>query len=92
MGGNRRQQRKPSSSGFSVLFGFVKSTRPQKVYGESWDEAVAAKKIWPSDEDKYRWVADPKINIKATAFIDRFKNRVSESEHQTMVAHDPSEY
>ncbi|KAL9689114.1 hypothetical protein QQ045_033546 [Rhodiola kirilowii] len=88
MGGNRRQQRKSSSSTFS-LFGFLKSRRPQKVYEESWDEAVAAKKIWPSDEDKYKWVADPKINIKATAFIDRFKNRVSESEHQTVAAAYP---
>ncbi|KAL9672235.1 hypothetical protein QQ045_028485 [Rhodiola kirilowii] len=91
MGGNRRQQRKSSSSSWFSLFGFMKSSRPQKVYGESWDEAVAAKKIWPSDEDKYRWVADPNINIKAAAFIDKFKNRVYESEHQTVAAY-PSRY
>uniref|UniRef100_A0A7N0TEZ7 Uncharacterized protein n=1 Tax=Kalanchoe fedtschenkoi TaxID=63787 RepID=A0A7N0TEZ7_KALFE len=90
MGGKRRQQRRSSSSGFS-LFGFLKSRKPEKFYEESWDEAVAPNKIWPSDEDKYRWVADPRINIKATAFIDRFKSRVSESEHQTVAAY-PSGY
>lgn len=38
-------------------------------------------KVWPSDEDRGRWgVADPVIDMKATAFIAQYKKRNSESE------------
>lgn len=42
---------------------------------------MKARRVWPSDEDKGRWgVAEPGIDIKAEAFIARYKRRVSESE------------
>ena len=42
---------------------------------------MSGTKIWPSDEDKGRWgVADPVIDMRATAYIAQYKKRVSESE------------
>lgn len=39
---------------------------------------------WRSDEDGRRWTAEPGIDRKATAFIDRFRTRVSDPERQTL--------
>ncbi|KAJ8752242.1 hypothetical protein K2173_003878 [Erythroxylum novogranatense] len=90
MGGNSNsnnsRQKKSFSSGSLSLFSFMKpSRRPRRGYeaGGNCDDAMNESKVWPSDEDKVRWVADPRINTKASAFIDRFHaTRLSEPERQ----------
>ncbi|KAL0548502.1 hypothetical protein IC582_012955 [Cucumis melo] len=44
------------------------------------------RRMWPSDEDRgSRWVAEPGIDRKASAFIARFyEARVSDPERQTL--------
>ncbi|CAL0306914.1 unnamed protein product [Lupinus luteus] len=42
-----------------------------------------SRRIFASDEDRGRWVAEPGIDKKASAFIANFyANRVTDSEHQ----------
>ncbi|CAI9101389.1 OLC1v1038700C1 [Oldenlandia corymbosa var. corymbosa] len=62
MGGNKQKK-----SSFS-FFGFFKSSKPRRDY-EMKDDFVKAYKVWPSDEDRGRWVAEPGIDRKASAFI-----------------------
>ncbi|XP_038714880.1 uncharacterized protein LOC120008575 [Tripterygium wilfordii] len=97
MGGGR-QKKYSSFSVFNKLFKSSSSSRPrgdhhqqQRQVDDPADQATSsggggggARKVWPSDEDyKGRWVADPNINLKATAFITKFhETRVSESETQ----------
>ncbi|KAJ7977801.1 Ribosomal protein S12 [Quillaja saponaria] len=77
MGCNVRQRK--SSNVFSV-FNFFKSKKPRGGY-DTYDDALKARKVWPSDEDKGRWgVAEPDIDRKAEAFIAQYKKRASESE------------
>ncbi|KAK4273362.1 hypothetical protein QN277_021780 [Acacia crassicarpa] len=81
MGGNNNKQRK-SSSGFMSVFSMFKSNKKNRGGYDSYDDGMKARtRVWPSDEDKGRWgAADPGIDIKAEAFIARYKRRVSESE------------
>lgn len=62
MGGNKRQKK---SSNFSV-FGLFKGSR-SATRGD--EEYVKAYKVYPSDEDRGRWVAEPGIDKKASAYI-----------------------
>ncbi|KAH1259185.1 hypothetical protein HKD37_03G008666 [Glycine soja] len=77
MGGKNRQRK---SSFFSV-FNIFKSNNKQRGgsnYNTFYDEGpkVSGTKIWPSDEDKGRWgVADPVIDMRATAYIAQYKKR-----------------
>ncbi|KAK3415945.1 hypothetical protein EUGRSUZ_H01332 [Eucalyptus grandis] len=87
MGGNNRQ--KKSSSSFSLMSMF----KPRRA---RWDDAwegysESSKKIYPSDYDKGKYVAEPGIDKKATAFITKFhETRVMESERQVMaIYHRP---
>ncbi|KAM7474393.1 hypothetical protein LguiB_021636 [Lonicera macranthoides] len=68
MGGNNRHIKKSSNSSFSV-FNIFKTKRPRKVEDAS-DEYVKAYKVFPSDEDRDRWVANPRIDKIATSYID----------------------
>ncbi|KAG5625877.1 hypothetical protein R3W88_003161 [Solanum pinnatisectum] len=56
-------------SGFSFfgLFKSKNSSRREDNY--SRDDCVKAYKVWPSDEDRGQWVADPGIDNKAALFI-----------------------
>lgn len=36
---------------------------------ETKDDFMKAYKVWPSDEDRGRWVAEPGIDKKASAYI-----------------------
>ncbi|KAI3448427.1 hypothetical protein Pfo_005092 [Paulownia fortunei] len=60
MAGNNRQKK----SSFS-LFSFFKgrSSRARRV-DDTWDEYVKAYKVYPSDEDRGRWVAEPGLTRK----------------------------
>ncbi|XP_019419909.1 PREDICTED: uncharacterized protein LOC109330250 [Lupinus angustifolius] len=56
---------------------FSGSTDYEYYYEES------SRRIFASDEDKERWVAEPGIDKKASAFIAKFyANNVTDSEHQ----------
>ncbi|KAF7847957.1 hypothetical protein BT93_L2415 [Corymbia citriodora subsp. variegata] len=83
MGGNSRQ--KKSSSSFSLMSLF----KPRRAHREdAWEgDSASSKKIYPSDYDNGRYVAEPGIDKKATAFIAKFhETRVMESErHETPV-------
>ncbi|KEH16426.1 hypothetical protein MtrunA17_Chr1g0193291 [Medicago truncatula] len=80
MGGNN--QRKSSKSSFRSVFNIFKSSsNKQRGGGEYYDHGAYANKVWPSDEDRGSWgVADPVIDMRATAFIAQYKKRISESQ------------
>ncbi|KAK3415943.1 hypothetical protein EUGRSUZ_H01334 [Eucalyptus grandis] len=80
MGGNNGQ--KKSSSSF-LLMSMFKPRRARR--DDAWEGNVSSKKIYPSDYDKDRYVAEPRIDKKATAFIAKFhETRVMESECQVI--------
>ncbi|KAI5658350.1 hypothetical protein M9H77_27143 [Catharanthus roseus] len=71
MAGNK-QKKSSSGSSFS-FFGMFKSknssSRNRRVEYETKDDFMKAYKVWPSDEDRGRWVAEPGIDKKASAYI-----------------------
>ena len=79
MGGGNNKQKKSSS-----FFSFFKPRRSRTYDEHGFEDGMSARnKIFPSDEDKVRWIADPRIDTKASAFIAHFHaTRVSESEVQ----------
>lgn len=80
MGGNNRQRK---SSSFKSVFNIFKSNNKHRSSSnDAYDDgSKACTRVWPSDEDRGRWgVADPVIDMRATAFIAQYKKRVSESE------------
>ncbi|KAI3439357.1 uncharacterized protein J3R85_004767 [Psidium guajava] len=81
MAGNNRQ--KKSSSSFSLMSLF-KPRRARR--DDAWEaDSVSSGKIYPSDYDKGRYVADPGIDKRATVFIAKFhETRVMESERQVI--------
>ncbi|KAL4345274.1 hypothetical protein HN51_063300 [Arachis hypogaea] len=69
-------------SSFS-LCGIFKScfSSGDRDYDYYYDDG--GRRIFASDEDRGRWVAEPGIDGKASAFIARFyANRVTDSDHQ----------
>ncbi|KZV53972.1 hypothetical protein F511_43014, partial [Dorcoceras hygrometricum] len=65
--GNNRQRK----TSFSLL-GFFKGKNSRARRGgddETRGEYVKAYKVYPSDEDRGRWVAEPGIDNKASAYI-----------------------
>ncbi|KAL3843584.1 hypothetical protein ACJIZ3_000987 [Penstemon smallii] len=76
MAGNN-SQKKSSFSLFSLFKG--KSTKSRRG-DDMRDDYVKAYKVYPSDEDRGRWVAEPGIDKKASAYIslttDKWKNAV----------------
>ncbi|OVA13508.1 Protein of unknown function DUF761 [Macleaya cordata] len=85
MGGSNRQNNKKSSSSLFSIFNIFKSRRSRDRDDMGWDEAVNVRKVRPSDDDKGRWVAEPDIDRKASAFIARFyESRVSDPDRQTV--------
>lgn len=79
MGSYNRRQRK-SSSIFSIFKACCSGGSE-----DYWDEAAGntTRRICPSDEDRGRWVGEPGIDRKASAFIARF--------HESRVS-DPDQY
>ncbi|GFY94337.1 bZIP transcription factor family protein [Actinidia rufa] len=75
MGGNNRQQKK-SSSPFSFFTMFKSKRYSSKVVEDnSWDDSVKYYKVWPSDEDRGRYVAEPGIDRKASAYIAKIRTQ-----------------
>ncbi|KAI3439356.1 uncharacterized protein J3R85_004766 [Psidium guajava] len=71
MAGNNRHKNFSSSFSLTSLF---KPRRARR--DDAWEaDSVSSSKIYPSDYDNGRYVADPKINKRATAFILKFHER-----------------
>lgn len=70
MGGSKQKKASSSSSSSGSSFSFFSlfKNKPRREY-EVKDDFVRAYKVWPSDEDRGRWVAEPGIDMKASAFI-----------------------
>ncbi|KAL7119840.1 hypothetical protein ACP275_02G086400 [Erythranthe tilingii] len=75
MGGNNRQKKSSSSFSLFGLFKGGKNSSRAKRGEEVRDEYVNAYKVYPSDEDRGRWVAEPGIDKKASAFISLTTDR-----------------
>ncbi|KAM6597687.1 hypothetical protein CsatA_008211 [Cannabis sativa] len=83
MGGNSRQRKSNSTSSFSI-FNMFKSKRRRSssssddYYHHHQEEVASARsRVWPSDEDRGRWVADPAINRKAEDFIAKIHRNIA---------------
>ncbi|GMH10405.1 hypothetical protein Nepgr_012246 [Nepenthes gracilis] len=75
MGGSRRQR-----TSFSILKIFKPKAPASNANAVAWDEPQPPSKVFPSDEDRGYWVAEPGIDKKASAFIAKFHEaRLSES-------------
>ncbi|CAJ1977889.1 unnamed protein product [Sphenostylis stenocarpa] len=71
-------RQKKSSSSFFSIFNIFSSKKPRGGYHDAPD---SSRRVWPSDYDRDNWgVAEPNIDMKAEAFIAKYKKRVSESE------------
>ncbi|CAK8563893.1 unnamed protein product [Lathyrus sativus] len=69
------------SSSFSFC-GMFKSCFSSESKNDYYNEGSSSR-MFTSDEDRGRWVAEPGIDRKASAFIARFyANRVTDSEQQ----------
>ncbi|KZV43690.1 hypothetical protein F511_00241 [Dorcoceras hygrometricum] len=68
MAGSNRQRKSPAASS---LFNFfkAKAPRPRKPIHDVKDDNLKACKVYSSDEDRGRWVAEPGIDNKASAYI-----------------------
>ncbi|KAE9446732.1 hypothetical protein C3L33_21379, partial [Rhododendron williamsianum] len=51
----------------------------RRVEDSSWDaDSMKYYKVWPSDEDRGRYVAEPGIDRKASAYIDRIRAKTTD--------------
>ncbi|EOY06954.1 hypothetical protein QQP08_013256 [Theobroma cacao] len=80
MGSGYTKQRKHSSFSIFSIFTSCCSNGGDDMS----EEGIYVRRIWRSDEDGRRWTAEPGIDRKASAFIDRFRTRVSDPERQTL--------
>ncbi|KAK4377165.1 hypothetical protein RND71_003461 [Anisodus tanguticus] len=62
-------KKKSRTSSFSFFSIFKSKTRRGEQEYYSKDDFVKAYKVWPSDEDRGLWVAEPGIDKKASTFI-----------------------
>ncbi|CAA0816566.1 Unknown protein [Striga hermonthica] len=66
----KRHKKQQKKSSFSSLFTLFKGLGSRgRARDEARDEYVKAYKVYPSDEDRGRWVAEPGIDKKASAYI-----------------------
>ncbi|KAL8254983.1 hypothetical protein R6Q59_033204 [Mikania micrantha] len=63
--GKSKQVKKNSFSFFNIL----KSKKLRQEVA-MWDDSLKAHKVYPSDQDGVRWVSEPGIDRKASAYID----------------------
>ena len=72
-----------SSRSSSCFFFFRSHRRDEEADGEP---KYTSRKVRPSDEDRGRWVGEPDVDVKASAFIAKFhETRFMDLERQTMV-------
>ncbi|GLT73898.1 hypothetical protein SLA2020_457280 [Shorea laevis] len=82
MGGSGYTRQRKSSSSFSILniFKCCCSQGRDDISEEGYVRAAAR------HDDEIRWPAEPGIDRRASAFIDRIKRSVTESECQMLAA------
>ncbi|CAL1407798.1 unnamed protein product [Linum trigynum] len=87
MGGKAKS--KSGGSFWSNLFRGGRRSSSYGDYGAAEEYGGGGRRVWASDEDKAgKWVADPRIDTKASAFIAHFHaSRISESEHMIFLRH-----
>ncbi|KAK1434507.1 hypothetical protein QVD17_00250 [Tagetes erecta] len=63
--GKSKHAKKQSFSFFSIF-------KSKKARGDdkTWDDSLKAYKVYPSDQDGVRWVSEPGIDKKASAYIN----------------------
>lgn len=71
MGRTSSWQQKTS---FAIL-NIFKTKKVQGNQQEDWDNHEKALKVFSSDQDGLRWVAEPGIDKRAGAYIDNITNR-----------------
>ncbi|EXB57548.1 hypothetical protein L484_022654 [Morus notabilis] len=71
MGGNNNSSRQKKGSSFFSLFRFKRNRRVDDYAVEDM------RRVWPSDEDRGRWVAEPGIDRKAEAFIAKIHKNMN---------------
>ncbi|KAK4782138.1 hypothetical protein SAY86_016240 [Trapa natans] len=97
MGGNGSHKQAKSKAAASVskfsVFGFLKHMRQKEQQQHRWcgvDDAPSPMKVWSSDYDRGHYVAEPGIDRKASAFIERFhESHVMESELHAITTNYP---
>ncbi|KAG6586063.1 hypothetical protein SDJN03_18796, partial [Cucurbita argyrosperma subsp. sororia] len=74
---NNKRQKPKSPSCFFSIFSLFRSRDSRKRRDETIDDM---RKVWPSDEDRDRyWVAEPGIDRKAKAYIDKIHTQIRSS-------------
>ncbi|KAL6515731.1 hypothetical protein OROHE_018421 [Orobanche hederae] len=63
------RDKKQKKTFFSLFNLFKRRASRVRRGDDTGDEYVKAYKVYPSDEDKGRWVAEPGIDKKASAYI-----------------------
>ncbi|MBA0612646.1 hypothetical protein Godav_013227 [Gossypium davidsonii] len=82
MGSAGYTKQRKSHSSFSIFSIFASCC--SNGADDMSEDGMNGRRIWRSDEDGRRWTAEPGIDRKASAFIDRFRTRVSDPERQTL--------
>ncbi|KAI3770631.1 hypothetical protein L6452_01771 [Arctium lappa] len=61
---------------FAIL-NIFKTKKAQGDQEDAWDDSLKAYKVFPSDQDGVRWVAEPGIDKRASAYINSITDRWS---------------
>ncbi|KAK1440501.1 hypothetical protein QVD17_06329 [Tagetes erecta] len=64
----------PKKTPFAIL-NIFKTKKTKGDHEDVWDDSLKAYKVFPSDQDGVRWVAEPDIDKRAGAYIDTLTNR-----------------
>lgn len=70
MGGNK--YKKLSLSIFGI---FKHKDSHREGSDDAWDDSIKAYKVYPSDQDRAGYWADPRIDNKASAYIETITNK-----------------
>ncbi|OWM67365.1 hypothetical protein CDL15_Pgr000817 [Punica granatum] len=77
--------KKKSSSSFFSVFSSIFMSCCSSGRDDRSDDGAYSQRIWPSEEDRRYWTAEPGIDSKASAFIARFyASRVTDPERQAL--------
>ncbi|KAE8714266.1 Phosphatase methylesterase 1 [Hibiscus syriacus] len=82
MGSTGYTKHRKSPSSFSIFSIFASCC--SNGADDMSEDGIYVRRTWRSDEDGRRWTAEPGIDRRASAFIDRFRTRVSDPERQAL--------
>ncbi|KAL4556331.1 hypothetical protein LXL04_038979 [Taraxacum kok-saghyz] len=58
-----------------AILNMFKGKKTRGDQEDTWDDSIKAYKVFPSDQDGVRWVAEPGIDKRASAYIDSTTNK-----------------